>query len=100
MAKQDQERHHQQKALSIPTEQDCGNYHDDLDQRWAHDHYLGRSNDEMQAYYANAPLEGASDLRFLPEVPFRYYMLEYRDFMMSANNKDRGGREPLMPSWV
>jgi len=68
----------------IPTESEWGNYRDDLDEKWAHDQYCGRSNEEMQRYFRNNPIEAASDLRFMPEVPFRYYMLGYRDFVMSG----------------
>jgi hypothetical protein len=73
------------KRLGIPTETDWGNYSADLDQNWAHQHYYGKTNEEMQKYFRNNPIEGASDLRFMPEVPFRYYMLGYRDYVMSGN---------------
>lgn len=73
------------KKLGIPIEADWGNYSADLDQNWAHQHYYGKTNDEMQKYFHNSPIEGASDLRFMPEIPFRYYMLGYRDFVMSGN---------------
>ena len=69
----------------VPTESDWGNYQTDLDQKWAHDQYCGRSNEEMQPYFRNSPVEGASDLEFMPEIPFRYYILGYRDFVMSGH---------------
>jgi hypothetical protein len=69
----------------IPTEADWGDYRADLDQKWAHDHYCGHSNEQMQKYFRNSPIEAASDLQFMPEIPFRYYMLGYRDFLMSRN---------------
>ena len=69
----------------IPTESDWGDYRGDLDQQWAHDQYCGRSNEEMQKYFRNSPIEAASDLQFMPEIPFRYYMLGYRDFVISRN---------------
>jgi hypothetical protein len=75
----------QLKQLGIPTEADWGNYSADLDQNWAHQHYYGKTNEEMQKYFHNSPIEGASDLRFMPEIPFRYYMLGYRDFVISRN---------------
>src|SRR5438045_8184583 len=73
------------RAISIPTESDWGNYHQDLDEKWAHDQYCGRSNEEMQHYMRTNPIEAASDLRFMREVPFRYYMLGYRDCVMSRD---------------
>jgi hypothetical protein len=69
----------------IPTESDWGDYRDDLDQNWAHDHYGGRSNGEMQEYFRKNPIEAASDLQFMPEIPFRYYMLGYRDCVMAQD---------------
>jgi len=44
----------------------------DLDQEWAHRKFAGKSNDEMQQYFRNNLVETASDLRFMPEMPFRY----------------------------
>ena len=74
--------------LSIPTEADWGDYRSDLDQEWAHGKFAGKSNDEMQQYFREMPIEAASDLRFMPGIPFRYYMLGFRDRVMS------GGLEP------
>ena len=75
-------------TLSIPTEPDWGDYRSDLDQEWAHRKFAGKSNDEMQQHFREIPIEAASDLRFMPEIPFRYYMLGFRDCLMS------GGFEP------
>lgn len=72
------------RALGIPTEADWGDYSADLDQNWAHQHYYGKTNEEMREHFSNNPIEGASDLRFMPETPFRYYMLGYRDYVMSG----------------
>jgi len=69
----------------IPTEADWGAYQNDVDQKWAHDQYCGRSNGEMQHYFRNSPIEAASDLQFMPEVPFRYYVIGYRDFVVSGS---------------
>lgn len=72
----------------IPTEADWGDYCSDLDQKWAHDQYINHSNDEMQKYFRNSPIEASSDLEFMPEIPFRYYMLGYRDLVMSVGPDD------------
>jgi hypothetical protein len=61
-----------------------GDYRSDLDQEWAHRKFAGKSNDEMQQYFREIPIEAASDLRFMPEIPFRYYMLGFRDCVMSG----------------
>jgi len=73
-----------ENPLRVPSEKEWGDYQADLDQKWAHDHYIGRSNEEMQTYFRNNPIESASDLQFMPEVPFRYYILGFRDYVMEA----------------
>ena len=70
--------------LPIPTEADWGDYRSDLDQEWAHRKFLGKSNDEMQQDFRDNPVEAAANLRFMPEIPFRYYMLGFRDCVMSG----------------
>ena len=69
---------------SIPTKADWGDYRSDLDQEWAHGKFAGKSNEEMQPYFREIPIEAAGDLRFMPEIPFRYYMLGFRDRVMSG----------------
>jgi hypothetical protein len=76
------------RRLDIPTELDWGDYEADLDQNWAHDHYCGRSNEQVQKYFHNNPIEAASDLQFMPEIPFRYYMLGYRDFVVARDSDE------------
>jgi len=80
--------HAMNPTLSIPTEADWGDYRSDLDQESAHETFAGKSNAEMQQYFREIPIEAASDLRFMPETPFRYYMLGFRDCVMA------GGFEP------
>jgi hypothetical protein len=79
MTEQDRSR-----PLRIPTEADWGDYQADVDQKWAQDQYLGCSNEEMQKYFRSKPIEAASDLQFMPEIPFRYYVLGYRDCVMAC----------------
>ena len=74
-----------QKLPGIPTESDWGNYRADLDQKWAHDQYCGHSNEQMHQYIRNSPIEAFSDLQFMPEIPFRYYVLGYRDCVTSGH---------------
>lgn len=69
----------------VPTEADWGDYRADLDAKSAHDQFVGRTNERMQCYIRGAPLAAAEDLHFMPEVPFRYYLLGYRDYVMAGN---------------
>jgi hypothetical protein len=75
-----------ENTLHVPSETEWGDYKGDLDQKCAHDQYIGRSNEEMQTYFRNNPIETASDLQFMPEVPFQYYMLGFRDYVMGARS--------------
>jgi hypothetical protein len=68
----------------VPTEADWGEYRADIDVKWAHDQFGGRTNEQMQKYIHGAPLGAAEDLGFMPEVPFRYYILAYRDYVMAG----------------
>jgi hypothetical protein len=71
------------KSLSVPTEEDWGDYRSDLDQNDAHSVFAGRTNEQMQRFFRENPIERTSDLRWMPEGPFRYYMLGFRDFVMA-----------------
>jgi hypothetical protein len=75
------------RPLSVPTEKDWGDYKSDLDQKHAHSVFAGRTNQEMQPFFRRNPIEMTDELRWMPEVPFRYYMLGFRDFVM-ANQSD------------
>jgi len=68
--------------MTVPTESDWGDYQSDLDAKCAHDLFGGRTNEEMQAHFRLNPIERTSELRFMPTVPFRYYVLGFRDFIM------------------
>ncbi len=70
--------------LRIPAEGDWGDYRNDMDQKSAHDQFGGRSNEEMQPYIRGTPIGAAGDLHFMPEIPFRYYVLGYRDYIMAG----------------
>ena len=70
---------------TVPTEKDWGNYQADLDQNHAHGLFAGRTNKEMQRFFLHNPIEMTDELRWMPEVPFQYYMLGFRDFVMGGN---------------
>lgn len=75
------------KSPSIPTEQQWGDYDSDLDQNHAHSVFAGRTNLEAQALIRNSPIERIEDLRWMPAVPFRYYVMGLRDLII-ANDFD------------
>jgi hypothetical protein len=73
------------KSLAVPTEKDWGDYKSDLDQKHAHSVFAGRTNHDVQPVFKRNPIEAASELRWMPEVPFRYYVLGFRDFIMAKD---------------
>ena len=70
--------------MPVPTEADWGNYQADLDQTYAHKLFAGRSNEEMIPHFHRNVIERTDELRRMPELPFRYYMIGFRDFMMAG----------------
>ncbi len=70
--------------MSVPTEADWGDYQSDLDQNYAHKIFAGRTNQEMLPRFRNNVIEATDELRWMPEVPFRYYILGFRDFVMAG----------------
>jgi hypothetical protein len=69
--------------MSIPTEAEWGNYQADLDQAHAYTVFGGRTNQEMLPFFRRNVIERTDELQWMPELPFRYYMLGFRDFIMS-----------------
>jgi len=75
--------HARSKSLSVPTEKEWGDYNSDLDQNYAHRMFAGRTNLEAQALIRSSPIERIEDLRWMPAVPFRYYMMGLRDLLVA-----------------
>jgi hypothetical protein len=73
-----------EKSLPIPTQEDWGDYESDLDQKHAHSVFGGRTSQEVQSIFRRNPVEATDELRWMPEIPFRYYMLAFRDFIMAG----------------
>ncbi len=67
--------------MQIPTEEQWEDYLEDLDTEYSHRVFAGKSNDEMQIAFEENVLERTSDLRWMPKVPFQYYMLGFKQFI-------------------
>jgi len=70
--------------MAVPTEAEWGEYQADLDQAYAHDLFAGRTNEEMLPHFRKSVIERTDELRWMPEVPFQYYVLGLRDFVMAG----------------
>jgi hypothetical protein len=71
--------------VTVPTEKDWGDYQSDLDQNWAKNLFAGETAEEMQPHFRANVIEATAALRFMPEAPFRYYMIGFRDFLMAGD---------------
>src|SRR5262245_8313992 len=71
----------------VPTEADWGNYKDDLDTKYAHGAFSGRTNEEMRRRFFENHIEMTDELRWMPRIPFQYYMIGFRDAVMSPGWK-------------
>ncbi len=68
---------------SIPSEEDWGNYKEDLDQDYAHSVFAGRDLVQVQPAFARSAIERAEELQFMPTVPFQYYIFAFCEFVIS-----------------
>jgi hypothetical protein len=74
--------------MRVPTEGEWGDYQADLEQDYAHKMFAGRTNQEMLPHFRRDLIKLTGELRSMPQVPFRYYMLGFRDFVMSEEAED------------
>ena len=72
-------------APLVPTEEDWGNWSSgDLDVAYAHKIFAGKTNLEVQPDFYRCVIERTDELRWMPKVPFQYYILGFRDFVISG----------------
>jgi hypothetical protein len=87
------------KNLSgIPTEDDWewggkGFRCSDLDKRHAHDRFFGKNIEDVLPYFKDLPLSASEDLWYMPDTPFRYYVLAFKMLLMSQENIDELGSD-------
>ena len=67
----------------IPSEEDWGNYEDDEDQHDAHQSFSGRDLVEVFPVFARSAISGTENLRFMPTLPFQYYIFAFCEFLIS-----------------
>ena len=69
--------------MRVPTEEDWGNWRADLDQAYAHRIFAGKSLKDILPLFEENVIERTDELRFMPPVPFRYYVIGFRDYVTS-----------------
>ena len=81
--------------MPVPTEAEWGDYQADPDQTYAYKLFGGRTNQEMLPLFRRSVIERTDELRWMPELPFRYYMLGFRDFVMSEDLGELGASDAV-----
>ncbi len=71
---------------AIPNVQDWGEIGDDFELETVFNIYGGKSNKEMEPRFLVSPVEASSELQIMPAVPFQYYILGFRDSVMSLKH--------------
>jgi hypothetical protein len=70
--------------MRVPTDADWGDYQVDSDQESAYKMFGGHSNQEMIAHFNRNVIERTDELRWMPAIPFQYYMIGFRDFVLAG----------------
>ena len=70
---------------SVPSKEDWDDFTGDFDVADAYAAFFGRSNSEMQKSFEKDFMMRAQDLRFMPRVPFMYYILGFTEFLMHGS---------------
>jgi hypothetical protein len=72
--------------MDIPSREDWGEVEQDLDTEYAFKTFFGKTIVEAVPLIKGNPIERADEIRFMPPVPFRYYILAYRDYLLSEDS--------------
>ncbi|QDQ27868.1 hypothetical protein FNU76_16785 [Chitinimonas arctica] len=70
---------------NIPTREDWGDFSGDFDVSDAYENFFGKSNQEMRKCFSQNVMSRAQDIRFMPGIPFSYYIFGFCDFVLSKN---------------
>jgi len=75
---------HKRKTLKIPNEKDWQGYNRDLDVRYLHELFFGKSIDDVQQYFGEGnSIERMDELLFAPRAVFQYYVLAFAKYVRS-----------------
>ena len=74
--------------MDIPEEKDWGEWKDDLDLRYAHKNFAGKSISEAIDLFVKHSLHYQEDLQWMPIVPFQFYIHAYKEYILSERSRD------------
>lgn len=72
------------QILQIPTEEDWDDYKSDLDQKYAYKMFFGKNLTAARLLFEGAVIGRTEELRFMPAIPFRYYIFAYCQYLTST----------------
>jgi hypothetical protein len=79
--------------MDIPTDADWADWPDaairplDLDEQYARDKFAGKSFEEAVQMFEENVLTRSEDVSYMPPVPFRYYMLAFKAWVLLVVEK-------------
>jgi hypothetical protein len=72
------------RQKKIPGPDAWAGYQDDLDVKYAHKLFFGKSTAEVQEYFGGVrSIERADELLFMPRLAFQYYVFAFGEFVVS-----------------
>jgi hypothetical protein len=72
------------RKRKVPGVAEWSGYKDDLDTKYAHKLFFGKSISEVLQYFGGVhSIERASELLYLPRAAFQYYVLAFAEFVRS-----------------
>lgn len=74
--------------MEIPSREDWSGFEKNLDAQYAFKIFFGKSISEAIQLIQKNPIERGEEIRFMPPVPFRYYILAFRDYVLSEKSRD------------
>jgi hypothetical protein len=69
--------------VNVPAEDQWGAWSTDLDAKSAHESFAGRSLEEAKALFRENVLWHTGELRSMPPIPFRFYVLAFMEYVLS-----------------
>ncbi len=76
--------------MQIPSEENWEDVmnSDDLDAAYAYKIFFGKSISDVQVDFARNPIERTDELRFMPKIPFQFYIIAFRDYVLDIDELD------------
>lgn len=91
--------------MDIPTEKDWLDWPEDaerpldLDEEYARQQFEGKSFEEALQLFRSNALMRSEDVSYMPPVPFRYYILVFKAYVLELGKREIAERDLLNDPW-